>query len=604
MERKNILISFLLTMLCATLCLADRQLNRSEILRLFQQLTNEPRNTWIPAGAIEASHEEYRAAKVADESQIRTMISKRVAEYRASSDKPERTELLQKLQLDAIPFNTRYELSNEYTMSSIESVIYDGQRFKWEINIQSRIDSVKPGKELEDNYMTSQFNTELNARRVFAWDGEHYIMYTPVAEHAYVDSAGEMPVAVNGPLTAGLVPWGHGYYSLENLSSLESTASERIIDGRAEVLLTLNNNDGSQFSFVLDPGMQYAVISCSVTGKGNASIFKYYSDFEHVSSRWVPMSIVLEKYEAGSQKLLARDIWTMTVDANVPQEDSFKVDYEEDTLIEYASPITNRPLIYRHSSMADTDILLGEKLSLDAEEGIYPQNCATASMKYVLEQLGIYTSDSQLAALVSEPDSSTSLYAMKNFAQNLGLNCRAVRTDLETIRSIGNCQVILYFPGKKHFVVLESIDSEYVRIVDLASRKFYYRTEASFFDMDWSTGIALIISDSTIEANLQDLDYNELNNIAGAVEGYTCTKLLQEYKYILCQFVGEECYGYYKTYWPLYGCEAAPSGSCSTSWFIRLSKWPCVEDIEDPWSCTVTGDVINYWVRACSGVQE
>jgi hypothetical protein len=593
MKRKRMLTSFLLTVLCATLCLADRQLDRSEILQIFEQLTNEPRDTWITAGTIKGSHEEYRAAKITDETQIKAKISDNVRKYRTRLDKPEITEQMQKLRLDAVPFNTRYELSNEYTMSSTESVQYDGQRFKWEIDIQSRADSVRPGKDLEGNYMTDQFNTELNARRIFAWDGENYIMYTPVAEHALVDSAGEMPVAVNGPLTTGLIPWGHGYYSLENLSSLNSTAFEKIVDGRPEILLTLDNEDGSQISFVLDPDLRYAVISCSITGRGNTSVFKYYSDFENVSSRWVPMSIVLEKYEADSQKLLARDIWSMTVDANVPQ----------DTLIEYISPINNRPLIYRYSSMADIDILLGEKLSLDAEEETCPQNCATVSMKYALEQLGIYTSDSQLAALVTEPDNSTTLYAMKNFAQSLGLNCRAVRTDIDTIKNMGDCRIILYLPGKKHFVALESVDSEYVRIVDLASRTFYYRTETSFFDMDWSTGVALVISNGTIKGNLQDLDDNELNSIVGA-SGYSCTKLLQEYNYILCQYVAGECFGYYTTFWPLYGCEAAPSGSCSTSWYIRLSKIACVEDIEDPWSCTVKGDVINYWARACSGVQE
>jgi hypothetical protein len=477
---------------------------------LFERLASEPRNTWISAGTVEASHEEYRAAEVTDEDRIKTMISENVAEYQANSNKPEQTEYLQKLRLDAIPFNTRYELSNEYTMSSTESAKYDGQRFKWEINIDSRIDSIKPAKDLKGNFMTNQFDMKLNARKVYVWDGKNYIVYSPLAEHAYVDATDEMPHSVNGPLTAGIIPWGYGYYSYDNLASLESVAFERIINSQPEILLTLNNEDGSQMSIVLDPGLQYAVISFSITGRGKTSISKYYSDFEYVSNRWVPKSVVLEKYETDSQRLLTRDIWTMTIDANSPQEDSFKVDYEEDTLIEYASPITSQPLIYRHSSMTDTDILLGEKLSLDAEKGVYPQNCATASIKYALEQLGIQVSYSQLSALVSEPNNSTSLYAMKYYIKNLGLNCRAVQTNLETIKGLGDCQIILYLPGKKHFVVLESIDNGYVRLIDLASRKFYYRTDISFFNMDWTTGVALVISDEAIEENLRDIDDSEL----------------------------------------------------------------------------------------------
>jgi hypothetical protein len=598
MGRKSISILFLLIMLCSALCLADRQLDRSEILLLFERLASEPRNTWISAGTVEASHEEYRAAEVTDEDRIKTMISENVAEYQANSNKPEQTEYLQKLRLDAIPFNTRYELSNEYTMSSTELVKYDGQRFEWEINIDSRIDSVKPAKDLEGNFMTNQFDMKLNARKIYVWDGEDYIIYSPLAEHAYIDATGEMPHSVNGPLTAGIISWGYGYYSYDNLASLESTAFERVIDDRSEILLTLKNEDSSQISFILNPGLQYAVVSCSIIGRGNTSITKYYSDFEHVSSHWIPKSIVLEKYETDSQRLLARDIWTMTIDANIPQEYSFKVDYEEDTLIEYASPITSQPLIYCYSSMANTDILLGEKLSLDAEESTYPQNCATVSMKYALDQLGIQVSYLQLTALVNEPNNSTSLYAMKHYIKNLGLNCRAVKTDLETIKELGDCQIILYFPGKKHFVVVESIDGGHIRLVDLASRKFYYRTDISFFDMDWTTGVALIISDDAIEGDLLDLDYNELNSIVGAA-GYSCTKLLQNYDIIFCQYVGGECLGYYTIYWQRYGCEAVESGSCSTGWYERLSRTPCIIDPYNPWGCDVTGNWTDYWMRAC-----
>ena len=42
---------------------ADRQLGRAEILQIFQKLTSQPRKTWIPAGTIEATHEEYRRQK-------------------------------------------------------------------------------------------------------------------------------------------------------------------------------------------------------------------------------------------------------------------------------------------------------------------------------------------------------------------------------------------------------------------------------------------------------------------------------------------------------------------------------------------------------------
>jgi hypothetical protein len=256
-------------------------------------------------------------------------------------------------------------------------------------------------------------------------------------------------------------------------------------------------------------------------------------------------------------------------------------------------------LIYRHSSIIDTDVLLGEKLVNDAQEGSQPQNCATAALKYALEQLGVPVGDLELADLVNEPNNSTNLRDIKYFVQDLGLNCRAIQANFDTIRDLSNCQIILYLPGKKHFVVLESIDSDYVRLIDMASRKFYDRVDISFFDMDWPTGVAFIISNNTIQGDLVDIAENELGNIVGA-SGYSCTRLIQQYSYVLCQYVAEECLGYYTIYWERWGCEAAENGTCSSDWFYRLSKTPCIEDIYDPFNCTVTGDFTDYWMRACA----
>ena len=58
------------------------------------------------------------------------------------------------MKLDAIPFNVRYKLSNEWAMSSHVTVKYDNGRFYWEINVDSRSDSVKPDASLAGNYMT------------------------------------------------------------------------------------------------------------------------------------------------------------------------------------------------------------------------------------------------------------------------------------------------------------------------------------------------------------------------------------------------------------------------------------------------------------------
>jgi len=602
MKTKHILLAAALFLSVSCIAFADRELDRTETLQIFQKLTSRPRKTWIPAGTIEASHEEYKAPKTTDPNEIKNQISKKIQEYQSNPDKPELTEKLRKMKLDAIPFNVRHELFNEYTMNSTVTVRFDGDRFYWEINVDSRVDSIKPGANLAGNFMTEQFNLNWNARRIFAWDGEKYTTYFLPGNHAVVDSTGDTPHAVNGPLTAGIIPWGYGFYAYENLSAIESSAVERDVDGQTQINLTLNNSDGSEMVFLMDPQKDYAVISCSINGQGNSVISKQYSNYQLKSGYWLPTTILMERYEAGSNRLLARDLWDIiSIDGNAPEAYSFEVEYETDALVEYASYITDKPAMYCYSPMVDTDLLLAERLAFAASEGTQPQNCATAALKYAVSQLGKYITDSQLAQLVTEPNNDTNLYAMKQLAQDLGLFCRAVKTDIQTLRDLEGCEVILHIPGKNHFVVLGSIDDEYVRVVDLANNKFYYRTDINFFGMDWSEGTALLISNQPIpmQGNFTEIDDGQLGNIVG-VAGYTCTRLLQGYNVIFCSYVGGECGGYYYVFFERWGCEAAESSSCSSSRMLRYAKTPCIEDPYDPYRCIGTGEWTCYYMRACA----
>lgn len=179
---------------------------RAEILTIFATLTDQPTKTWIPTGTIRAAHEEYRAPETTDSGKINSQIQKEIQEYQSSKNKRALNEELQKMTLDAIPFNVRYRMSNEYTMNSTFIVEYDGNRFNWEINVKSRTDSVRPGSNLTKNYMTNEFNLKWNGKREFTWDGSKYTMYSRSANYSMVDTTGSVPHIVNGPLTAGIVP--------------------------------------------------------------------------------------------------------------------------------------------------------------------------------------------------------------------------------------------------------------------------------------------------------------------------------------------------------------------------------------------------------------
>jgi len=602
MNTRHFVVSILIVCSLSCVALADRLLDRAEILQIFEKLTAQPRKTWIPAGRIEATHKEYIAPKIQDAYEIDRQIKEKVREYQDNQDKRELTEALQKMRLDVIPFNVRYRLSNEHTMNSTVIVKFDGERFYWEINVDSRSDSVKPNQDLLGNYMTEQFDLDWNRRRIFAWDGDKYTTYFLPGNCAIADTTGNTPHRVNGPLTAGIIPWGYGYYEYENLCAIESSAAERYLDGQKQIYLKLSNSDGSDMLLVMDPQKDYAVTSCSITRPGDSTTLIECSNYRLVAERWIPCAILIERYDGLSNRLLASDLWDFTlVSGDVPRADSFDVEYKPDALIEYRAPVTDKPLIYRYSDTIDTDLLLVERLAAAASEGMQVQNCATIAMKYALSQLGKHVTDEQLAKLMSDPDKTTSLYAMKEFSQKLGLYCRAVRTDIQTLKELYGCQAILHIPGKNHFVVLGEIDHEYVRSIDLASNSFFYRTDINFFDMDWAKGTALLVSDKPIQiqGNFTEIDDARLRNIIGGL-GYACTNLLQQYNVIFCTYIGGLCEGYYEEYYTRYGCAAAESGSCSASRMLRYKESPCINHPYDPYGCYITGEWTFYYMRACN----
>jgi len=602
MKTEHVALTVVFLLFVSGVAFADRTLDRTEVLQIFQTLTSQPRKTWISSGAIEAIHEEYRAPKTTEPNEIDNQINKKIQEYQSNPNKRELTESLQKLRLDAIPFNVRHRLSNEYTMNSTVVVRFDGERFYWEINVDSRADSVKRGTDLAGNFMTDEFNLNWNARRIFAWDGEKYTIYSLPGNHAIVDSAGVTPHVVNGPLTAGLIPWGYGYYTHEKLSAAESSAVEADVDGQTQINLMLNSSDGLGMFLVLDPDKDYAVLSCTMTGLGNSIISRQFSNYQPVSGNWVPTTILIERYDATSNRLLASDSWNFTgISGDAPAPESFSVEYETDALIECYSDVTDKPVMYRYSHTVDTDSLLAERLAFAASEGIQAQNCATVALKFAAAQLGKDIADDELAQLVGDPNKDTSLYEMKQFIQGQGLYCRAVQTDIQTLKSLEGCEIVLHIPGKKHFVVVDTIDSEYVWTVNLASNKLFYRTDIDFFGMDWTGGTALLISNQPIQiqGEFTEIANAQLESIIGAA-GYSCTRLLQTYNVIYCSYVLGECMGYYYVFFTRYGCEAAESGSCSSSIMIRYAKSPCIEHPYDPFACTVTGEWTCYYMRACA----
>ena len=604
-KKTSILLTVLI--LCSTV-LANRELERAEVLQIFETLTSQPKKTWIPSGTIEAMHEEYRTPRITDTNEIDRRIAEEVQAYLADPNKLELTDELQTMRLEAIPFNVRYSLSNEYTMSSNVIVKFDGNRFHWEINIDSRTDTIKPTADLAGNFLTREFDLNCNQKRVFAWNGRKYTTYFRPVNHAIITDA---PGRVNGPLTAGIIPWGYGRYSYANLSRVNSTAVEIESDGQTEIQIAVTDGD-RQETFILDPVDMYVLKHYSAYLGSTLLVVHIYDNYQSIAGNWCPGNILIEKYDTTEtlHKLMTRDIWNFTsVSGDTPEPAGFDVTYETDAFIEDFS-LGGGPLQYRYPnpelpplSRIDTDELMMQRFMIASAGSEYAQNCATASLKYVCDRLGLPQSLKNLGCLVNGRRKSTTLLQMQQFAQSLGLNTFPLKTDIETLKGLSDYQVIVYLPQRNHFVVLADVDAEFIRIIDLDNNRFYYRQSPGCFESAWD-GTALIVANEPIELKGQftKIDNEGLGKIVGAAGcNEQCNTSCSNSNEIPCPPpFGILCGGKHYVYYLRTCCGTATSGNCSENSMVYKRSESCISDPNSfDVSCIGNGDWTSYTMQAC-----
>jgi hypothetical protein len=594
MKTVNLLVATVASLCLSVVASGQQALSSTEIQQIVQQVTSQPRKTWITAGTIVATHQEHGAAKTTNETSIGAEISKAVQEYLNSASKVEKTDELQKMKLDAIPFNVRYRLSNEHAMNSTVTVKYDNGRFYWEINVNSRQDSVKPNAALAGNYMTEQFDLGWNQRRIFTWDGQEYTNYSVSGQQATVDAAGKLPHVVTGPLTAGLIPWGYDRFAKASLDAAQVSAGK---NANGTIDMTIRWADGTSASLTLDSAKAYAVTGATLTDGAGATVSYTCAKYQQVAGAWVPYSITVERRNSNSKnRMPTSEQWNFSsVSAVAPAPTSFHVPLAANTLVQYGSPVAAAPALYVHSNTVDTRGLLAQRLAIAASEGLQQQNCATVAVQEAAAELGKVIPDSALARLVGT-DGRTSMYDMKRLAQSQGLFCRAVRTDLATLQSLQGVKAILHIPGKDHFVVLSEIDDRDVSLIDLSSNKFYYRQSIDFFPMDWSEGTALLLSDRPISSQGSELSDAALAGLVGGA-GYACNRLLQDYLTMYCDSGYFGCDGTVIVYYQRWGCGTAPNGSCGNQPMTRTIESPCDLTIGE---CTISGEWFYSYIMACN----
>lgn len=524
---------------------AAQEFSEQQKRLLFTTLTTQPRDTWIPTGTIAATHHHFD------------------------------------------------QIEDEMIVTN-ETVKYDGNRFRWEVETES----------FEQGTVSQQRkrDIELNSSRVFIWDGTKYILYFRSGKHAIASEVGnEMPTNVNGPLKAGIIPWGNGIYTFEKL--LESVTSVEM-DDKGHILMVIASDQEITITIKLDPTKNFAAISQIIDFNGQSRILNRYNDYTKVFDVWVPSNILLERYytSTGTAELISYDYWSIASINLTPCTDNDLIaDYDDNTHVEFRTR-NNRAMFYHHKVGRNTENILQHRLNVASQGKRSDRNCATAAIRYAASRLNKQIAEEDYKDLVTGTKKETSLYKLKNFATEQGLHCLAVKGDIETLAGLKDCQVIIHIPKPSHYVVLDHIDEKNVWLVDLRSDKFYYRVKRSRFDLEWSGRTALIVSNEAISipAECTAIAENRLQQIKGSATGFSCTDLIQEYFVFLCTKINYVCSGNYTIYYNRYGCQAdSSSNTCSGDKLARNVFAMCINDPSNPGNCTLTGEWYSRYMHAC-----
>ena len=112
--------------------------------------------------------------------------------------------------------------------------------------------------------------------------------------------------------------------------------------------------------------------------------------------------------------------------------------------------------------------------------------------------------------------------------------------------------------------MLNEVTDRDVWLTDLSSKKFYYRQSVDFFPMDWSEGMALLLSTGRFQAGpaRSPTARSRPSSAARLVLQLTSSRSMRHTVATSYRYTG--CDGAVTVYFERWGCGSAPSGSCTT----------------------------------------
>lgn len=574
-----IALSTFIVLSLSIMSLSQDRLSRSEILEIVEQLIQEQRTAWIQTGTLEVWHTEYRAPLLTEPEEIEAKIQQDIAGFESNPGEIIKTEDLQAQKRAAIPFNVRYKYANETTTMTYEIIKVDQDLHSQDIIIESRTESVRKPASLTYNEMTEDLDLNGNQRRIFAWDGQNYTLYNLPINIAIVDAANRFTQAGIAALKAGLIPWGEGLFSKQNLMDAQISGQ---VAQNGELAITFVWDSGMELTASLDSKRSFALQAYSLTRPDGTVNTGDLLQYRNVNKAWIPKEIITARYSG--HRLLEQDQWELIdVSTETPRPGAFSPEYLENASVSHYSPVSDKPLRYHYNSRVDTHALLARRLDVETNGNNSAHNCATLCMAYAAEKLGRPIPDQQLTDIVDS--GLTTLLQLKSLALSLGLSAEVVKTDIPGLAQRAEEQVLLHLPGKNHFVVLDHIDGEDIWVVDLLSRRFYYPINFNRFTAAWSEGVALILSNDPISLAKSDTIVTDAG-ARGIVGGKlaTCTNVKQAAGHVLCD---SDCTEYYYYMFKMMGCVPRPQDGCYEELTISGYTIACTQGVHDceagPW---------------------
>ncbi len=635
------------SVLCRPNLVQARSLSPSEVQSLLKGLASCPAETWMSTGTVTGTviEESWPAYDYTDRE-----ISSRVASEMESFEANPPASFVDAQYLfdhwEAIPYNVRYCYRASSRMEERFQIHLDHEKFRWQTNLVRfqdlmavRDDAIVPyhltsederffARRRPPAHASRRFNPDWNQQNTVAWDGQEFLIhnYSPkhLINHAHRQVTPVLPCARPAPLTAGLIPWGKGIYSLENLTQATVTGTETRVDGLPRTELVIHNGIGSSRVRVTAAWVPkttpqgrpaHALVASEVLRGDQWALSVSLSGHIWLENRWVPTQIVSEhpRVRYGAERRVRE---TFLLEFHPGQENGHDMRPSmKDAWVEYQAPGMPDPLRYQMSETLDSELLLQEKmgLMLAASEGrervprhnMNPgpsQNCATLALGYAARSLGRPIVEKELASSV-DSTGKTSLADLQRLARRRGLHCEIIQTDIDSLALLPACQIILYLPDEGHFALLGDVDTFDVWLIDFQKNTFLYALNKHKFTAQWAEGVALVLSEQSLafpsHLHIKSLPHSRLVNTRGGLS-YDCTKLIQNGHIhdVPCP-VDPPCHGMEEDYAWIWGCEPSETGQCTsfTQWAKKQAN--CTPSGANPGECTAGRVTVVYYEYGC-----